>query len=658
MPERTDFWGIPHAWGDPAIYVYTLMGLAVLVLLWRFYQRASPWWKVGRPDFRWDKPLLRLWKAIEYAIIQTKVLRQRYPGIMHLGLAWGFFVFFLGTTLATIDSHFFKFLEGNIYLIYKFVLDIFTVFFLIGASMAFYRRTIQRPERLTLAPGFTWSLALITLIVLAGLLTESFRLAVERPAWAWWTPAGWLLALAWIATGASETTLTNLHFGLWLFHLGIVAVTLVTLPVGTLLHILTAPLNVFFSKIDQPAGRLAPVLLTADGKSIYVKTLRDLTWKQLLEADACTECGRCQDACPAHTAGMACSPKQLMLDIRSTLRHDGITPLLGERIDPAALWTCTTCGSCRQECPILIEHPDTIVDLRRSLVMDGRVDPELQKSLDNLGRYGNSFGQSPRMRARWTQGLQPAMADIRRGPAEYLWFVGDYASYSATLADVTRKTAEVFQQAGLDFGILYDAEGNSGNDVRRVGEEGLFEMLVEKNLKTLERCQFEAVVTTDPHSFNTLKNEYPDEWRAQHQTLHYASFLDDLLSTGKLKLSKKLDYTVTYHDPCYLGRYNDVYDAPRRVIAATGCKLVEMPRHADRAYCCGAGGGRIWMEEGQVTERPSESRVREAVAVDGVEALVVACPKDVTMYQDAVKTTGNESRLQVKDLIELVHEAM
>jgi Fe-S oxidoreductase len=332
--------------------------------------------------------------------------------------------------------------------------------------------------------------------------------------------------------------------------------------------------------------------------------------------------------------------------------------LVGEVLSEKEIWGCTTCYACDQECPLFIEHVAPVVDIRRNLVMDGRVDAELQKALDNLGRYGNSFGQSPRMRARWTQGLQPAVADLRRGPAEYLWFVGDYASYSATLTDVTRKTAEVFQRAGLNFGILYDAEQNAGNDVRRAGEEGLFEMLVEKNVSMLERCQFESVVTTDPHSFNTLRNEYPDTWRSQHQVLHYASLLDDLLANGKLKLSRKLDYTVTYHDPCYLGRYNEIYDAPRRVIAATGCKLLEMPRHADRATCCGAGGGRIWMEEGQVTERPSESRIREAAALNSVEALVVACPKDVTMYRDAVKTTGYESKLQVKDLIELVYEAM
>ncbi|MEW5830662.1 MAG: heterodisulfide reductase-related iron-sulfur binding cluster [Chloroflexota bacterium] len=656
MPERTDFWGIPHTWGDPAIYVYTLMGLAALVLLWRFYRQASCWWKIGRPENRRDRPLLRLWKVIQYAILQGKVLRQRYPGLMHLGLAWGFFVFFLGTALATIDSHFIKFLQGNAYLLYKLALDLFTVLFLVGAGMAFYRRYIQRPARLTFGPGFTWSLALTSLIVLAGLAAESLRLAVERPAWAWWTPAGWLLAQAWIAAGIPGTILTNWHLGLWIFHLLIVAATLVTLPVGTLLHVLTAPLNIFFAKLDQPAGCLSPVPLSAEGKPVYIRALRDLTWQQLLAAEACTECGRCQDACPAYAAGAACNPKQLMLHIRTALRRDGASPLLDDKtISPTALWTCTTCASCRQECPVLIEHPDTIVDLRRSLVMDGRVDAELQKTLDNLGRYGNSFGQSPRLRARWTQGLPP-IPDIRRQPAEFLWFVGDYASYSATLAGVTRKTAEVFQHAGLDFGLLYDAEQNAGNDVRRVGEEGLFEMLVEKNLSTLERCRFESVVTTDPHTFNTLKNEYP--LNGDHHVLHYASLLDDWLAAGKLKLSRRLGYTVTYHDPCYLGRYNDIYDAPRRVIAATGCKLVEMPRHADRATCCGAGGGRIWMQEGQVAERPSESRIREAAALSGVEALVVACPKDVTMFGDAVKTTGYENRLQVKDLIELVYEAM
>ncbi|HIC89878.1 MAG TPA: 4Fe-4S dicluster domain-containing protein [Anaerolineae bacterium] len=666
MPERVDFWGIPHTWGPPQLYVYTLMALATLVLLFRFYQHVRLWW-LGRPEMRWDRLHVRLGRLITYAIVQTRVLSQRYPGVMHVAMAWGFFVFFLGTVLATIHSHFFEFLRGNIYLLYKFVLDTFTIFFLIGVVLAAYRRFVQRPRRLTLQSRFTWSLVLIVVIVLGGLLTESLRLAVERPAWAVWSPAGWLVAQVWIATGAADATLMNWHLGVWVFHLLTVALLFVTLPAGTLLHLLTGPLNVFFSEVDRPAGQLAPVPETAQGELIYVSTLRDLTWKQLLSADACTECGRCQDACPAFAAGTSLSPKELMVGLRDALRRDGpalihsngkAPVLVGGTIKDTMLWSCTTCSACVRECPVLIEHVDTIVDLRRYLVIEGQVDDMLQEALANLGRYGNSFGQSGRARAKWTRAIQPKIKDARKEPVEYLWFVGDYASYSATLTDITRQTAEVFQKVGLDFGILYDGEHNTGNDVRRVGEEGLFEMLVKKNMASLSRCTYQAIVTTDPHSYNTLKNEYPISRDGQHPVLHYAELLDRLITSGQLKFSKKLGYRVTYHDPCYLGRYNDVYDAPRRVIEATGCELIEMPRHRDRALCCGAGGGRIWMEEGEVKERPSEARIREAVELDGITTFVVACPKDVTMYRDAVKTTGYEDRLVVKDLIELVYEAM
>ena len=683
MPERVDFWGIPYTWGSPAIYVYTLMFLAAAILLVRFYLRARLWWQVGRPEVRWDKLHVRIGRLIKYAILQTKILSQRYPGIMHVCIAWAFFMFFLGTALATIDTHFYKILVGYPFLLQKLVMDTFTVVFFVGAGLAVYRRFIQKPRRLTLSAGFTFSLVMIILIVLGGLLTESLRLAVEKPAWAWWSPVGWLVAKIWIATSASDATLTAWHLGVWIAHLLIVVATLVTLPVGTLLHVLTGPLNQFFSKLDRPTGRLARLPENGKGEPIYASTLRDLTWKQLLDGDACTECGRCQDACPAFAAGTPLNPKQLILGVRDALRADGRAllvkdlqaPLLvGEKIKDEVLWSCTTCGACVCECPVLIEHVDAIVDMRRYLVIEGRMDAELQGALENFGRYGNSFGQSERMRARWTQPIQPPIKDARREPVEYLWFVGDYASYSPTLTDVTRMTAEVFQKIGLDFGILYDAERNAGNDVRRIGEEGLYEMLVEKNTTALSKCKYQKIVTTDPHSYNTLKNEYPQTSEVSETSevsalpvLHYTELLDQLIRSGQLKFSKKLGYKVTYHDPCYLGRYNGVYDAPRRVIQATGCELVEMPRHGERAFCCGAGGGRIWMAEGEIQaspessprrERPSESRIREAVKLDGVNTFVVACPKDMTMYRDAVKTTGNESRLEVKDLIELVHAAL
>ena len=667
MPERVDYWGIPHDLISPEVFVYTIMGVASLILLARFFWHASLWWRVGRPEARWDKLHVRLGRLINYAIVQTRVLNQRYPGLMHVALAWGFFIFFLGTALATVDSHIFKILRGNSYLLYKFVLDIFTVFFLIGAAMAAYRRFVQRPRRLTLQSRFTWALVLIVVIVLGGLIVESLRLAVEQPAWAWSSPAGWIVAQLWIATGASDATLLGWHLGVWVFHLFTVALLFIVLPVSTLVHILTGPLNVFFSKTDRAMGQLAPIAETGDGEQIYVSTLPDLTWKQLLDGDACTECGRCQDACPAFAAGTPLSPKELILGVSEALRRDGRAlasgngqspPLLvGETISEPVLWSCTTCGACIRECPVLIEHIDTIVDMRRYLVIEGQVDAELQDALANLGRYGNSFGKSGRARAKWSRRLEPKIKDARKEPVEYLWFVGDYASYSATLTDITQMTAAVFREAGLDFGLMYDGEQNAGNDVRRVGEEGLFEMLVEKNEAALSKSEYQAIVTTDPHSYNALKNEYPADGNGQAPVLHYAELLDELITSGQIKFGKKLGYKVTYHDPCYLGRYNGIYDAPRRVIEATGCELVEMPRHGNSALCCGAGGGRIWMEEGEVTERPSESRVREAVELDGVTTFVVACPKDVTMYRDAVKTTGHED-LVVKDLIELVHEAL
>ncbi len=665
MPERIDYWGIPFTWGSPSIYLYSIMGLAVLIFLVRFYLYASKWWRVGRPEKRWDKPIKRTGRLINYAILQLKVLRQRYPGLMHIGLAWGFFVFFLGTALATIDSHFIKFLQGNTYLLYKFVLDAFTILFFIGAGMAAYRRYVQRPSRLTLRSGFTWSLVAIVLIVFTGLVIESFRLAVEQPPWGWWSPAGWLVAQLWIATGASNATLTNWHLGVWIFHFLLIALTFILLPVSTLVHILTTPLNIFFSKLDRPTGQLAPPEETEEGEWIYAANLEDLSWKQLLDGDACTECGRCQDACPAFAAGTPLNPKQLILDIRDELRNkkpkpgngNGKSPVfVGDTISELTLWSCTTCGACVYECPVMIEHVDTIVDMRRSLVIEGQIDDMLQDALSNLGRYGNSFGQSGRARAKWTKGMDYKIKNAQKEPVEYLWFVGDYASYSASLTGITQQTANVFQNAGLDFGIMYEAEQNSGNDARRVGEEGLFEMLVDNNTKAFSKCQFETIVTTDPHSYNTLKHEY--NGNGYHPVLHYSELLYQLITSGQLKFSKKLNYRVTFHDPCYLGRYNQQYDAPRQVIEATGCELIEMPRNRDRAFCCGAGGGRIWMDEGEVELRPSEDRIHEAANLEGVTIFVVACPKDVTMYQDAVKTSGLEDKIVVKDLIELVGEAL
>jgi len=323
---------------------------------------------------------------------------------------------------------------------------------------------------------------------------------------------------------------------------------------------------------------------------------------------------------------------------------------------------------------VFVQQPRLIIDLRRHLVDQGRVDEGLQDALMNIQRYGNSFGQSARKRPEWTKPLDFKLKDARKEEVEYLWFVGDYASYDQRAQEVTRAIARVLQQAGVDVGLLYEKEQNAGNDVRRIGEEGLFSMLREKNFKELGGAKFRKLLTTDPHTYNTLKNEYHangqagphpnplpagEEALVGKSVLHYTEVLDELLRHGNLKLSGTLDLTVTYHDPCYLGRFNGVYEPPRRVLRALGARLIEMPRHGRNSFCCGAGGGRIWMKDTPgIEERPAENRIKEALALPGVECLVVACPKDLVMFQDAVKTVGAEGRLRVADLGELVYEAL
>ena len=660
MPIRETFWNIP-LWAEIGQYVAGL--LTILIFTYGVYRHIQRW-RMGQPVRRIDHIGQRLWSVLVQAVGQFRTAQEVYAGIMHLMIFWGMVALLFGTILATVDwdvTHLlfgFQFLTGGVYVVYELILDIMGLLLVVGLAMAAYRRYIIRPPRLQNIPGrgFTWddayAIVMLALIAVSGYLVEGLRIAVVKPDWAPWSPVGSALASLFLAMG--DPTNRVLHLALWIGH-GLIAFTFVaSIPYTKLFHVIAAPVNVFFRSL-QPAGALAAA---RTGSGIGVKDRRDFTWKQLLDFDACIRCGRCQDNCPAF-ASLGLSPRNIMIKLKTHLweRSNG-RKLYGDVITAEELWACTTCRACVQVCPMFTDQLSAIVDMRRFLVNEGLIDSHLQDALANLGRYGNSFGQSERMRARWTQSIQPPVKDARRGAVEYLWFVGDYASYNASLTEITQKTVEVFRQAGLDFGILYDSERNAGNDVRRAGEEGLFEMLVEKNTAVLNKCTFKTILTTDPHTYNVLKNEYPANGHDRHPVLHSSELLDRLIATCQLSLSKQLGYKVTYHDPCYLGRYNGIYAAPRRVIAATGCELLEMPQHGERAFCCGAGGGRIWIEEKQTKERPSETRIREAVQLEGVTTFIVSCPKDVTMFRDAVKTTGQEERLVVKDLMELVYEAL
>jgi Fe-S oxidoreductase len=396
--------------------------------------------------------------------------------------------------------------------------------------------------------------------------------------------------------------------------------------------------------------------------------ITDFTWKQLLSLDACTKCGRCHEACPARAVGAPLSPRDVILSLREfankTLGAAQLPPqaeldVHGKgpgQVSLETLWSCRTCMACVEVCPVAIEHVPIIVQLRRKLVEDGEMDPQLRKTLQTIHKTGNSFGESRRKRAAWAKTLAFPVKDARKEPVDVLWFVGDYASFDPRNQKVTAGFAQLLHDAGVDFGILYEGESNAGNDVRRVGEEGLYEVLAEANVSALSAASFNSIVTTDPHSYNTIRNEYPD-FGGSYQIQHYTTLLLELLKQGRVPLTRQLGQRVTFHDPCHLGRFNRGYDAPREILKLLGCELTEMGRCRSNSFCCGAGGGRIWIPDPVGADKPAHNRMREAAAIEGLQVFVVSCPKDLTMFEDALKTSGNEGKFVVRELIELVREA-
>jgi len=685
MPGRPDYWNI----GYPMLgtIVYSLMLIGVVAIVYGLYKRWRMW-RLGRPEPELGSWVERTKRFITPAIldmlIQRRFIRRElYAGLMHFFILTGMIVLFGATVIDALESNFhhwlpwdfptapFRLQEGLVWDVFGGGLAT------IGLGMALFRRYVLRPPRLNTVFDDGVVLFVLAGIVLTGFLVEGLRHAATlrnpvsefyAPGDAYWEPIGYVLSLIFTGAGVTAYATEWLHFWFWWFHAGLLAALFVYVAVrfSKISHILISPANIFLRPL-RAKGALRSMADAGASEAVGAGDITEFTWKQLLDLDACTNCGRCEDRCPAWASAEVLSPRKLMQDLR-TYMEERSAQLIGSNGDaPAptrdmnrdavtneALWSCTTCRACTEVCPVFVGHVDVIVEMRRRLVYDGEMDAQLQTTLENLGRYGNSFGQSPRRRSRWTRDLEEEIKDAGKEPVEYLWFVGDYASYDAGLPDITRATATVFQMAGLDFGILGGAERNAGNDARRVGEEGLFEALVEDNAAALENCEFKRIVTTDPHTFNTLLNEYPvhgHNW----EVLHYTQVLASLLRDGRLT-PRPLDYAVAYHDPCYLARYNDIHEEPRQVLRALGVNLVEMERSRDNTYCCGAGGGSVWMEDKPATERPAENRVREAAAL-GVDYLVTACPKDTVMFRDAIKMTDNEGKIEVKDLAELVEEA-
>jgi Fe-S oxidoreductase len=442
----------------------------------------------------------------------------------------------------------------------------------------------------------------------------------------------------------------------WL-HVSAILAFLVYIPGSKHLHVLTGIPNLVFRNLG-PRGQLrqeTEVLAPAN-------TIATQSWKGLFDLYSCSECGRCQAVCPAYASGAPLSPKSLIMTLRDELVSTAFgkaspqTPLAGQVIDEQALWACTSCYACMAACPLHIEHLPRIVELRRGLIEDGRLDPALTATLNGGARQGNVLKKPARQRAAWTEGLDFTIPDARDEEVEYLWFVGDHASYHPAVARKTRQFARLLKAANVSFGLVHAAERNSGNDIRRIGEEDLFQELVRQNIETLAACRYKTLVTTDPHSFNTLLNEYP-AFGLQAKVVHHTELLAELMACGGLSPQREtLPRRLTYHDPCYLGRYNGRYEPARAIIERCGHHLIEMPRNKENTFCCGAGGGRIFMTGTFPGPRPAELRLREAAGIEGLEWFVVACPKDYVMFLEASKSVDLARKIAVKDITDLFFE--
>ena len=680
METREIFWSL----GAAEILAFYAVGvLAIAMFLYGIYRHFAKY-RRGRP-LSVPVDIVSGMRRMLLDVVTHRTLRRRdrYAGMAHAGIFAGYLLAFIGTTLIFVDVDIFRplfgvsFWRGDFYLISSLLMDLGHLGLIVGLIYMMVRRAILRLPKLnyrrhyrgeaSLRPAAAiwrredWVFVSFLLVVeITGFYQEGVRLLMDRPEWAAWEPVGNAVAALLGQLGMDGETATSSRALNWWIHGFLALGFTAAIPWYKAKHMI-AVIGSLSLRDHRALARLPKESEKTTGSGIA--EISEFSWKDMLQFDACTRCGRCHEACPARAAGYPLSPRDLILDLRLHSDRcqsggDAGMSLIGDIISPETLWACRSCGACQEICPVGIEHPPIIVRMRRQLVAQGNMDPLLRSTLGTIADTGNSFGENARKRPAWTRELEFKVKDIRREPAENLWFVGDYASFDPRNQKVSQTVARLLKAAQVDYALLQEAEWTAGNDVRRVGEEGLYENLVEHNLAEMSAAKpFDRIITTDPHSYNTLRNEYP-EFGAVAPIEHYSSVLRDLLRAGRLRVERPLSKRVTFHDPCHLGRLNGGYDAPREVLALIGCEVVEMPRNRDNSFCCGAGGGRIWIPDQPGTQKPSESRMHEAAKLGAIDVFVTCCPKDLTMFEDARKTSGHEKDFVVADLAELVAEAV
>ena len=700
------------------ILFYPLAALAMAIFAYGLYRRWQLWVALGKPELRFDKIPQRIKLLLTNGLLQVKTFRDLYPGIIHGLIFFGFLVLSIGTALIAKETYItgpllgWFFLRGGAYLVFSFLMDLFGVLLLVGILLAIDRRYIRKPDRLGYkgvpenTPDDAIVLLLLFVIVVTGFIGEALRIYVTHPSWEVWSFAGWALAKAF--AGVDPETARALHRANWWIHALLSLGFIAYIPYSRLLHIVTTPANHFLASL-KPAGAIEPIRDFETAESFGVGKLEEFTKKQIFDSDACTRCGRCQDGCPAYLSGKPLSPKKVIQDLKTywlaqapaaiaarkaaaAAGPDGAgTPakpnllvnslskvdalvdqvvkgarcageppaekaLVGEVIDLHELWACTNCLYCMEHCPASIEHVPKIVQMRQYKVLtEADFAPELQLTYRNMANNSNPWGIGAHLRGDWAKEL--GVKTLAEDPAvEYLFFVGCSGSFDDRGKKVSTAFAKILKAAGVSFGILGTEEGCCGDSAMRGGNEYLYQTLAQANIETMKGYNVRKIICTCPHGYNALKKDYP-HFGGEFEVYHHTEIIADLIAKGKITLKKSAAGAFTYHDSCFLGRYNEIYDEPRRILKAIpGMKLTEMERTLAKSFCCGAGGARMWMEE-DIGERINNLRTDQAAAT-GAGTVAVGCPFCLTMLSDGIKDRKQEETMTALDIAEIVWRAM
>ena len=659
----------------PILIAFGIIFLGLTALFIIFFRRTHyRLWRLGKPDRCSDQALKRLKTLLAVMFGHARFWKEPFPGTMH-------FLIFVGTLLIFWGKgiRLFSLLTGltippqSIYLVASFLSELGGLLVLLGGTIAIVRRYVFRPSRLDSKHDDRFKYILGFIILMTGYLVKSYRMAITAGTL---PPDSYLLApvstlLAKVMLIQSPEPLNDLLISHRVLIHAIPATILVGYAVishSSLQHLFLSPLNIYFRSL-KPKGALNPIPNFEETETYGANEVFELTCKQLLDLEACTNCGRCQDQCPAHLSQKPLSPKKVIQDLKTNLHQRG-RPLLwggsvqndpnhsisGEVVSEDSLWACTFCLNCAEQCPVFISAYDKIIEMRRYLVlMEARYPSEVREVFRNMERKSNPWGIEKGIRSDWAKDWD--VKTLAEDPeVELMYYPGCFKGFDDRNKKVAISMVKILRRVGVKFGILGSEEGCCGDPARRIGNEYLYKILVDANIETMKRYRVKKILTTCPHCYNTLKNEYP-QFGGDFEVVHQTEFLNDLIRQNRLKMGGIDPTPVTYHDSCYLGRYNNIYEPPRRILSSIpGLQLKEMERSHDRSFCCGGGGGRMWMEE-HLGKKINEMRIDQAINL-GVRVIATACPYCTTMLSDGVKARGVEEQVSVFDIAELLEKSL